>query len=85
MYGAAFGWGGATAYLIGICAASAATGIGPIIAVGAAMGISVTSALTGFQIAMAVIASQLYIKDRGFKAESYSAWIFTVYTGVKAL
>lgn len=54
-----------------------------MVAVGAALGIMVTSAMTGWQILLAITASGYLLRNNGFRDESYSVWSLTVYIGVK--
>lgn len=80
-----FAWGGVSASLVKACLATASTGIGLIIAVACALGFAASFVITGYQACLTVAAAGYLVKDNGFKANSYSIWCFTIYTGVKEL
>ena len=74
--------------------ASASTGVGLIVALGLACGVSLALTASAYQYGLAICAASNMIssykskksfKKAGFKACSYSAWTFTVYTQVASL
>ena len=88
MAACAFGWGVTTAKLGGILAGGALTcetGIGLVVAVAAALGFSASLSLTTLNAVCFALALEYYIKDNGFKADSFSVFHLTTYYSVSRL
>lgn len=94
MCGSAFVWGGFTVAAAKALLVSASSGIGLIMALGVAMGVALLATATVYQSGLAICAANnmvaSYKKTKnffksGFKACSYSAWVFTIYTQVDTL
>ena len=77
-----------------VLVASASTGVGLIIALGLACGVTLSLVASAYQYGLAICAATNMISSykkkksfnkSGFKACSYSAWAVTVYTQVASL
>jgi len=94
MCGAGFVAAGLTKAAGEALVASACTGVGLVAAIGLACGVALGITATAYQFGMAVCAATIMIASykqtksfskAGYKACSYSAWTFTVFTQVSAL
>ena len=85
MYANCWLFAGVTKKMVAAAVACATTGIGVGLAIATSLGIGCGLALTVLQGSLAAIASSYYLSDRGFKANSYSACGWAIYTGVSRL
>ncbi len=88
MAACAFGWSISTAKLGKVLASGAVaslTGIGLVVAIAAALGFGAALSLATMNAVCFALACAYYIKDKGFKAKSFSVFHVTTYYSVSRL